>query len=116
VKLDIRASGTIGNGDAITPRVRMRKKPLRAAQIEIAARTQKAQRSKTGQSKSDGRGPYVQVCISVGLDDLILIDAAAERAGMSRSSFIVSSALTWGASMDAGLLEIMATIKRRIGK
>jgi len=34
------------------------------------------------------RGPYVQVCLSLGLDDLADLDAKAEAAGLERSAFV----------------------------
>ena len=75
-------SASVGDGDAITPRVR------------VVRDRHHARQSKTGQARPQKSGTtLVQACISVTVEDLALIDAAALRAGLNRSAYLATCGL-----------------------
>ncbi len=80
--IPVRTSATVGEGDAITPRVR------------VLHQTNRQKKSKTGQARPQRTGTtLVQTCISLSAEDLALIDAAALRVGLNRSAYLATCGL-----------------------
>ena len=78
--IPVSMSATTGDGDAITPRVRVLRERHRA--------------TKTGQARPPKTGAVVTMtCISMSTEDLEMVDAAALRAGLNRSAYLTACAL-----------------------
>jgi len=80
--IPVRTSATVGDGDVITPRVR------------VLHQTNRQKTSKTGQARPPKTGVTMTcVALSISADDLALIDAAALRAGLNRSAYLATCGL-----------------------
>ena len=94
-----RMSATTGDGDVITPRVRVIKQRSRIA------------KTKTGQSRPPKVGTLKLTAISTTVEDLALIDAAALRAGLNRSAYLVTCGLACAETPRADI-EVRAWAQR----